>query len=148
MSKPINDPAPQGQPPVLLEILSREPFAGLKAILLGLGSEPGLLEAAIESTGSCEALFQRVGYRVALTNQIHIQDCYSRVGAKGGIKAVLPYYDIPTGSSFPTLINFDSTVTTTPKAVAFFDKLLAALKIELVRCKNLASQGRDLAVTQ
>jgi hypothetical protein len=53
------------------------------------------------------------------------------VGRAGGIKAVLPCYDIPTQSSVPTLVNFDSTVTTTPKSAGFFNQMLAALKVQL-----------------
>ena len=44
---------------------------------------------------------------------------------------MLPYHDIPTQSSLPTLVNFDSTVTTTPKAISFFNALLAELKNHL-----------------
>jgi hypothetical protein len=66
-----------------------------------------------------------------LTNQIHVQDCYHRVSQTGGIKAVLPYYDIPTQSSLPTLVNLDSTITTTPKAAGFFNQMLVALKRQL-----------------
>jgi hypothetical protein len=44
---------------------------------------------------------------------------------------VFPYHDIPTQSSLPTLVNFDSTVTTTPKSLAFFNGLLAELKAQL-----------------
>ena len=53
------------------------------------------------------------------------------MGPAGGIRAVLPYYDIPTQGSFPTLVNFDATVTTTPKAAAFFNDMLTALKAQL-----------------
>ena len=74
---------------------------------------------------------QTLGYKVTVTKQIHVADCYSRVGPAGGIKAVLPYHDIPTQSSLPTLVNFDSTVTTTPKASAFFNQLLMLLKRQL-----------------
>ena len=42
-------------------------------------------------------------------------------GSGGGIKAVLPYFDIPTHSALPTLVNFDSTVTATEKSAAFFN---------------------------
>ncbi|HEY5915448.1 MAG TPA: hypothetical protein VJA21_33105, partial [Verrucomicrobiae bacterium] len=70
-------------------------------------------------------------HHLVLTRQIHVQDCYGRLGPQGGIKAVLPYYDIPTQSSLPTLVNFDSSVTTTPKAATFFDALLAELKKQL-----------------
>jgi hypothetical protein len=55
-----------------------------------------------------------------LTKQIHVQDAFSRIGSAGGIKAVLPYYDIPTQRSLPTLVNFDSTVTATPESAGFF----------------------------
>jgi hypothetical protein len=133
----VVNPGAQTEPQQLLEILARGQFDGLKAILLSLGSEPGILHKAIQSTRSYQELLQRVGYQVTLTNQIHIQDCYSRVGPAGGIKAVLPYYDIPTQGSLPTLVNFDATITTTPKSVAFFDKMLVALKTELTRSKPL-----------
>jgi hypothetical protein len=53
------------------------------------------------------------------------------MGREGGVKAVLPYHDIPTQSSLPTLVNFDSTLTTTPKAAAFFEALLGELKNQL-----------------
>ena len=138
MTKTIIDPAAQAQVNDFLEIISREPFTGLKAILFSLGAEPDLLHKAIQSTRSYEELLQRVGYRIALTKQIHIQDCYSRVGQAGGIKAVLPYYDIPSGSSLPTLVNLDATVTTTPKSVAFFNQMMAAVKMELNRSKALS----------
>jgi hypothetical protein len=137
MNNSVANPEVQTEPQQLLEILSRGQFDGLKAILLSLGSEPGILNKAIQSTRSYQELLQRVGYQLTLTNQIHIQDCYSRVGPAGGIKAVLPYYDIPTQGSLPTLVNFDATITTTPKSVAFFDKMLVALKTELTRSKPL-----------
>jgi hypothetical protein len=137
MNNTVVNPAAQTEPQQLLEILARGQFDGLKAILLSLGSEPGILHKAIQSTRSYQELLQRVGYQLTLTNQIHIQDCYSRVGPAGGIKAVLPYYDIPTQGSLPTLVNFDATITTTPKSVAFFDKMLVALKTELARSKPL-----------
>jgi len=137
MNNSVVNPGAQTEPQQLLEILARGQFDGLKAILLSLGSEPGILNKAIQSTRSYQELLQRVGYQLTLTNQIHIQDCYSRVGPAGGIKAVLPYYDIPTQGSLPTLVNFDATITTTPKSVAFFDKMLVALKTELARSKPL-----------
>lgn len=137
MTKTIIHPAAQAQTDTFLEIISRESFTGLKAILFRLGAEPYLLHEAIQSTQSYEELLQRVGYGISITKQIHIQDCYSRIGQAGGIKAVLPYYDIPTGSSLPTLVNLDATITTTPKAVAFFNKTFVALKTELNRAKTL-----------
>ena len=112
-------------------VLSRERFKGLKAILDSLSLEPGALYAGVNGASSYEELLTRLGFRVTLIKQIHVQDCYSRVGPTGGIRAVLPYHDIPTQSSLPTLVNFDSTVTTTPKAINFFNALLAELKNHL-----------------
>lgn len=112
-------------------VLSREPFKGLKAILDNVCSDHEALCARVNAANSYEELLTKLGYRLTLTKQIHVQDCYSRVGAAGGIKAVLPYYDIPTQSSFPTLVNFDATVTATPKSARFFDQMLGALKTQL-----------------
>src|SRR5437870_11766840 len=112
-------------------ILAREPFRGLKAILDCLSLDREALWQGIESANSYEQFVERLGYDITLTKQIHVQDCYSRVGQAGGIRAVLPYHDIPTQSSFPTLVNCDSTVTTTPKAAAFFNELVLKLKAQL-----------------
>jgi hypothetical protein len=114
-------------------VLSREPFKGLKAILDHLSSNRETLCEGVIGTNSYEALLTKLGYRVTVTKQIHVQDCYSRMGPEGGIKAVLPYYDIPTQGSLPTLVNFDSSVTTTAKSASFFNDLLAKLKKELSR---------------
>jgi hypothetical protein len=113
------------------KVLAREPFKGLKAILDNLSSDRAALCAGIYSAGTYEELLTHLGYRLVLTNQIHVNDCFSRVGSAGGIKAVLPYYDIPTQGSLPTLVNLDSTVTTTAKATVFFNKMLAAFKTQL-----------------
>lgn len=112
-------------------ILSLEPFKGLKAILDNLSRDPATLCDGVYGTNSYEDLLAKLGYRVTMTKQIHVADCYSRTGREGGIKAVLPYYDIPTHSALPTLVNFDSTVTATPKSAAFFNGLLAELKRQL-----------------
>ena len=85
----------------------------------------------VKGTNSFEEFLATFGYRVTLTKQIHVADCYSRTGPAGGIKAVLPYFDIPTHSALPTLVNFDSTVTATQKSAAFFNGLLAELKRQL-----------------
>lgn len=111
--------------------LSGERFKGLKAILDSLAPDPEILYAGVNSARSYEELLSRLGYRVILTKQIHVQDCYSRLGRAGGIREVHPYHDIPTQSSLPTLVNFDSTVTTTPKSAAFFNELLAELKTQI-----------------
>jgi hypothetical protein len=112
-------------------ILSQAPFAGLKAILECLSANRQAPYAALLGADSYEKLLARLGYKLILTRQIHVQDCYGRVGPEGGIKHVLPYYDVPTQSSLPTLVNFDATVTTTPKASAFFEALLRQLKEQL-----------------
>ncbi len=112
-------------------LLSGEPFKGLKAIFDILSPDRKALFDGVNGTNSYEDLLARLGYRLTLTHQIHVQDAYSRVGSAGSIKAVLPYYDIPTQSSLPTLVNIDSSITTTPKSATFFNALLAALKARL-----------------
>lgn len=112
-------------------ILSREPFTGLKAILDSLSRDREALCAGVSGANSFEELLAKLGYRITLVHQIHVQDAYSRLGPAGGIRAVLPYHDIPTKSSMPTLVNFDSTVTATPQSAGFFSKMLAAFKTQL-----------------
>jgi hypothetical protein len=112
-------------------ILSQARFEGLKAIFERTSTDREALYGGILGTNTYEQLLARLGHKLVLTRQIHVQDSYSRLGPEGGIKAVLPYYDIPTQSSLPTLVNLDSSVTTTPKAVAFFDALLGELKKQL-----------------
>jgi hypothetical protein len=110
--------------------LSGEAFKGLKAILDSLSPDRQTLCEAVASANSYDEVVAKLGYRITLTPQIHIQDCYSRVGPAGGIKTVLPYYDIPTQGSMPTLVHFDSTITTTPHAARFFNQLFTALKAQ------------------
>ena len=112
-------------------ILCQEPFKGLKAILDSLSRDRAAVWDGVNGTNSFEELVARLGYRVTMTKQIHVADCYSRMGPAGGIRAVLPYFDIPTHSALPTLVNYDSTVTATPKSAAFFNELLADLKRQL-----------------
>jgi hypothetical protein len=112
-------------------LLSGEPFKGLRAILDKLSRSREAVWAGVCAGSSFEDVLARLGYRVTLTKQIHIQDCYSRLGPTGGIKAVLPYYDVPTQGAMPTLVNLDSTVTATPKAAAFFNQMLAELQKQL-----------------
>jgi len=112
-------------------VLSREAFTGLKAILASLSPDREALCAGVTGTNSYAEFLAGLGYRITLTEQIHVQDAFSRVGSAGGIRAVLPYYDIPTQSSLPTLVNYDSTVTTTPKSAAFFNEMRATLKKQL-----------------
>ncbi|MGD0614643.1 MAG: hypothetical protein ABSA69_04265, partial [Verrucomicrobiota bacterium] len=112
-------------------VFSREPFNGLKSILDSLSASREALFEAVNRSNSYEDLLAKLGYRMTLTKQIHVQDSFSRLGPAGGIKAVLPYHDIPTQRSLPTLIHFNSTVTTTPESAVFFDKMLVALSTQL-----------------
>jgi hypothetical protein len=74
----------------------------------------------------------KVGYRVAVVKQIHEQDCYSRLGPAGGIRAVLPLHDTATYSTMVTLVNYDLTLTTTANSIEFYDDLLAEFKTQLM----------------
>ena len=114
-------------------ILCEDRFKGLKAILESVSGGRGArcVCAEVEGATSYEELLGGLGYRVTVAKQIHVADSYSRMGPGGAIRAVLPYFDIPTQSALPTLVNFDSTVTMTPKSAAFFNGLLAELKREL-----------------
>src|ERR1035437_1736788 len=112
-------------------LLSREPFKGLKTILDSLSRGRDAVWDGVNGTNSYEELLAKLGYGVTITKQIHVADCYSRTGPAGGIRAVLPYFDIPTQSALPTVANFDSTVTATPKSAAYFNGLLAELKRQL-----------------
>lgn len=112
-------------------VLSTERFTGFRAILDKVAPSREALCEAVREASSYEDLLGKLGFRITLTKQIHVQDSYSRVGPAGGIKSVLPYYDIPTHSSLPTLIHYDSTVTTTQRAADFFNETLAELKRQL-----------------
>jgi hypothetical protein len=112
-------------------ILSQEPLRGLKAILDNVTRHREALFEAVTGANSFEELLAKLGYRVTVIKQIHVADGYSRTGVGGEVKAVLPYFDIPTQSALPTLINADSTVTATPKSAAFFNGLLADLRRQL-----------------
>jgi hypothetical protein len=112
-------------------VLAQPSYEGLKAIFERLGCTREALWAGILGGGTYEQLLAVLGYKLVLIRQIHVQDSYSRVGPEGGIKAVVPYYDIPTQRSLPTLVNFDGTVTTTPNAASFFEGLLADLRNQL-----------------
>jgi len=113
-------------------ILSRDQFKPLKAILGNLDRAVMAMQEAIVTTNSYRNFLDKLGYRLALVKQIHEQDCYMRLGQAGGIRAVLPVHDIATYSTMVTLVNFDSTVSTTPNAVDFYDDQLAQFKVQLM----------------
>jgi len=113
-------------------ILSRPPFKELKAVLDNLGIAIPLMQGAIITTNSYQMFLGKLGYRIVLVKHIHENDCYSRLGRKGGIRAVLPVHDTETYSTLVTLVNFDSTVTTTANSVEFYDAQLAEFKTQLM----------------
>jgi hypothetical protein len=141
MAKKPATSAPMPEPPPVSEtaeqhfdrILSRDQFKTLKAVLDELRMDATAMHAAIVTTNSYQNFLTKLGYRVILVPQIHEQDCYSRLGPAGGIRAVLPVHDIATYSTLVTLVNYDSTVTTTTKSVDFYDDRLAEFKTQLMK---------------
>jgi hypothetical protein len=113
-------------------ILLRPPFKPLKAVFDKLGIAIPLMHGAIITTNSYQMFLAKLGYRVIVVKQLHENDCYTRLGPEGGIRAVLPVHDMATYSTMVTLVNFDSTVTTTPKSVDFYDAQLAEFKTQLM----------------
>lgn len=109
-------------------VLSQNHFKPLKAILDNLRKDGAVMRGAVITTNSYPDFLSKLGYRVLLVEHIHEQDSYTRLGPKGGIRAVLPHHDTDTYNTFVTLVNFDSTVTTTPNSVRFYSTSLAALK--------------------
>ena len=138
MRKPAT--APAVEPPASNEtdeqrfdrVLSRTEFRSLKAVLDNLGITSGEKNAAIIATNSYQMFLGKLGYRMVIVKQIHEQDCYSRLGPAGGIRAVLPVHNTATYSTLVTLVNFDSSVTTTNKSVDFYDNQLAEFKTQLM----------------
>jgi hypothetical protein len=113
-------------------ILSRAEFKDLKAVLSNLNTADNMMNAAIITTNCYQMFLGKLGYRVDVVKQIHEQDCYWRLGPAGGIRAVLPVHDTATYSTLVTLVNFNSTVTTTSKAIDFYDRQLSEFKIQLM----------------
>ena len=113
-------------------ILARPEFKTLKDVFDNLGVAAPVMLAAIVTTNSYQMFLAKIGYRVVVVQQIHENDCYFRLGTKGGIRAVLPVHDTATYSTMVTLVNYDSTVTTTPNSVEFYDDQLAEFKTRLM----------------
>jgi hypothetical protein len=129
----IHHPASSETEPQRFErILLRPQFKPLKAVFDNLGIAVPVLQAAIITTNSYQMFLGKVGYRVVLVKQIHENDCYARLGPKGGIRAVLPVHDTATYSTMVTLVNFDSTVTTTANSIEYYDEHLAEFKVQLM----------------
>ena len=113
-------------------VLLREQFKPLKAVFDHLGMAVPVLQAAIVTTNCYLMFLAKLGYRVIVVKQIHEQDCYSRLGPAGGIRAVVPLHDMASYSTLVTLVNFDSTVTTTSKAIDYYDDQLTEFKTQLM----------------
>jgi hypothetical protein len=129
---PAAPPTPESEPSRFDRILARTEFKPLKAVLDHLGGDSAGKNAALITTNSYQGFLGKLGYRVTLVKQIHEQDCYSRLGPAGGIRAVVPLHDTATYSTLVTLVNYDSSVTTTPKSVDYYDNQLAEFKIQLM----------------
>ena len=125
-------PASETKPQRFERILARDHFKPLRAVLDNLGKAVPLMHAALVTTNSYQMFLGKLGYRVILVPQIHEQDCYSRLGPAGGIRAVLPVHDMATYSTLVTLVNFDSTVTTTPKSIDYYCEQLSKFKTQLM----------------
>ena len=135
----IKKPAAISQPPVneneqqrFERILSRGQFKPLKAVFDSLGIAVLVMQGAIITTNSYQMFLGKLGYRVVVVKQIHEQDCYARLGSAGGIRAVLPVHDMASYSTMVTLVNFDSTLTTTANSIDFYDNQLAGFKTQLM----------------
>jgi hypothetical protein len=131
---------PSPAPPVTAEteqkrfdrVLARTEFKPLKAVLIHLGADNAGMNAALITTNSYQMFLNKLGYRVNVVKQIHEQDCYARLGPAGGIRAVVPLHDTATYSTLVTLVNYDTTITTTPKAVDYYDAQLADFKTQMM----------------
>ena len=130
VANPLSDN--ETEPQRFERILLRPQFKPLKAVFDNLSIAIPLMQGAIVTTNSYQMFLGKLGYRVVLVNHIHESDCYSRLGPKGGIRAVLPVHDTATYSTMVTLVNFDSTITTTANSIEYYDDLLAEFKVQLM----------------
>src|SRR5882724_972049 len=122
-------------------ILLRAEFKPLKAVLDNLQAAVPLMHESIVATNCYQMFLGRVGYRMVVVKQLHEQDCYSRLGRQGGVRAVLPVHDTASYSTMVTLVNYDSTVTTTANAVDYYDEQLANFKVQLMNRSGNVEQG-------
>lgn len=113
-------------------VLARAEFKPLKAVLDHLRKDSALMSAALITTNTYQMFLDKLGFRMEVVKQLHEQDCYTRLGPAGGIRAVVPLHDTATYSTLVTLVNFNSTLTTTPKSVDFYDNQLARFKTQLM----------------
>lgn len=132
--KPISTPPPiaETEPQRFERVLSGAEFMPLKTIFDQLGADSTAMNTALITTNSYQMFLGKLGYRVVVVKQIHEQDCYSRLGPVGGIRAVIPLHDTATYSTLVTLVNHDASVTTTQKSVDYYDDQLAEFKTRLM----------------
>jgi hypothetical protein len=116
-----------------VRILARPEFKPIKDVMHHLGATLPALHAAIVTTNSYPLFLGKLGYRIEVVKHIHENDCYSRLSREGGIRAVLPLHDAATYSTMVTLVNYNSSVTTTTKSVDYYDDQLAEFKTELMK---------------
>lgn len=133
-SKPIPaaPPIAETESDRFARILARPEFKPLKAVFVHLGVDNAGMIAALITTNSYQMFLGKLGYRVIVVNQIHEADCYSRLGPAGGIRAVVPLHDTATYSTLVTLVNYDTTITTTAKSIDYYDEQLADFKTQLM----------------
>ena len=127
-----NPPASETEEQRFERILLRPAFKPLKSVFDNLGIAVPLMLGAVITTNTYQMFLSKIGYRVVVVAHIHENDCYARLGRKGGIRAVLPIHDIATYSTMVTLVNFDSTVTTTANSIDYYDDQLREFKIQLM----------------
>ena len=108
--------------------LAHNNFKPLKAVLESLRVEGAVLRETMLITSSYPDFLSKLGYRLVLVEHIHEQHSYTLLGPQGGIRAVLPHHDTTSYNTLVTLVNYDSSVTTTPNAVKFYSASLAELK--------------------
>ena len=113
-------------------VLARVDFQALKAVIDHLQLDSGLMHTALVTTNSYPMFLGKLGFRMEVVKQLHEQDCYTRLGPKGGIRAVIPLHDTATYSTMVTLVNYNTSVTTTQKSVDYYDEQLTEFKIQLM----------------
>lgn len=124
----VNETEPQR----FARVLSRPEFKTLKAVLDKLQMDGTVMYPALVTTNSYQMFFAKLGYRTEVVKQLHEQDCYMRLGPAGGIRSVVALHDTATYSTMVTLVNFNGSVTTTQKAIDFYDEQLAEFKTQLM----------------
>jgi hypothetical protein len=120
-------------------ILSRPEFKPLKAVFDHLSAATEVKVEALVATNTYQMFLGKLGYRVEVVKQLHEQDCYTRLGPAGGVRAVVPLHDAATYSTMVTLVNYNSSLTTTSKSIDFYDQQLARFKTQLMSKSGNAS---------